>query len=237
VGYVDLHAHFLPALDDGSPDLPTSHSMLAGLRAIGYDTVCATPHQKASQFLPAADHIHGALSATRQVLPDGLELHLGAENYWDEVLFERMRAGTVPRYDDGRAFLFEIPTGELPVRLEETLFQERIKGLLPVMAHPERYRPFWSDLDRVARLGGSIALVVDLGAVAGYHGAQPAKMARRLLEQRIAHAAASDVHSVSDVRSAAEGIAWVRKRLGDDAVRRLMADNPRRILLGELPDP
>ena len=205
--------------------------MLRALHAAGYDLVCATPHQKASQFLPSAADIQAAFADLAPATP--VELHLGAENFWDDVFFDRWRTGQIPAYDQTRAFLFEIPVNEIPLRLEETLFQMETHGLLPVMAHPERYVLPW---DRMTHLAESIALVVDLGALSGYHGPRAGKAAQKLVLDRLAHAAATDVHSVADTRAALEGIAWIKKKLGPAAVSRLCDENPRRILLGELPE-
>jgi protein-tyrosine phosphatase len=240
VGYIDLHSHVLPGLDDGAPDVDASMTMLRALSRMGFEAVCATPHQKASQFLPSLHEVQEAHQAARaRLAAENLPLRLGlaAENYWDDVLFERWRGKTIPSYDDGRAFLFEIPTEETPARMEDTLFQMALEGKLPVMAHPERYRPYWGKEDQLAELGRRVALVVDLGAVAGYHGWRAKGAARRLVSERIAHAVATDVHSPGDTRIAALGIAWIQKKLGPGAVRRLLADNPRAILAGELPDP
>jgi protein-tyrosine phosphatase len=236
MGYLDLHAHVLPALDDGAPDLDTSLTMLRALGAMGYEVVTATPHQKASQFLPPLEKIREAHAGLAGAVP-GLRLALAAENYWDSVFFERWRARAIPSYDDGPAFLFEIPPEELPVHFEETLFQIAVGGKLPVMAHPERYRPFWSDVDRLAAIGRQAALVVDLGALAGNHGWREKSVARRLVADRVAHAVATDVHAPSDLRAAGEGIRWIEKKLGAAAITRLLVDNPRAILAGELPDP
>ncbi len=235
MGYVDLHSHVLPGLDDGAADLGESDAMIRGLIAVGYDIVCATPHQKASQFLPEINDIQVAFAAAQARHP-GLTMKLAAENYWDDVFFGRFKDLSFPRYDNGRAFLFEIPPPVIPARFEENLFRLAQQGLLPVLAHPERYVPFWDDLDRLASLGERAALVVDLGAISGYHGGKVGKMARKLVTEGIAHAAASDVHTSGDVRAAAEGIAWIRKKLGADAEKRLLDENPRQILVGELPD-
>lgn len=205
--------------------------MIRGLHAAGYDLVCATPHQKAAQFLPSAADIQSAYDRISAQAP--LELRLGAENFWDDVFFERWRADAIPRYRPGRAFLFEIPIDEVPLRFEDILFQMELHGLLPVMAHPERYA---IALDRLAELAERIPLVVDLGAVAGYHGPRAHKAAHKLLHERLAHAAATDAHALSDVRAAMEGIAWIKKKLGAETAARLLEENPRRILAGELPD-
>jgi protein-tyrosine phosphatase len=236
MGFVDLHSHVLPALDDGATDLSESDTMLRGLISMGYDIVCATPHQKANQFLPEISDIRAAHAATRARHPK-IDLRLAAENYWDDVFFSRIPDLGFPRYDDKTAFLFEIPPPAVPVAMTETLFRLASRGLLPVMAHPERYTPYWDDLDALADLGQRTALVVDLGAISGHHGWRVGRMARRLVKERLAHAAASDVHTPGDLRAAGEGIAWIKKKLGPEAVTRLLDENPRRILAGELPDP
>ena len=123
----------------------------------------------------------------------------------------------------------------MPPRIENTLFEIRLGGRLPVMAHPERYLAIQDDVARAERLGRSAALLVDLGALDGAHGRPAMKAARRLVEEGLVHAAASDVHSAEDQRTVAAGMAWIRKRLGNEALDRLVAHNPRSILAGELP--
>jgi protein-tyrosine phosphatase len=239
VSFVDLHSHVLPGLDDGSPDEATSLTMLRGLSALGFDTVCATPHQKTGQFLPALGAIRAAHRRVVELLEQGgitLRVPLAAENMWDATLYERIQSDAIPSYDDGVAFLVEFSPAQLPVGLGQNIFDLRRRGKLPVIAHPERYQPLWSAPDQVANLRANCALVVDLGAVAGYHGRREGKAARAYLEQGLAHAAATDVHSPGDLRGAAEGVAWIKKRLGERAVTRLLDENPRRILAGEHPD-
>ena len=236
MGFVDLHSHVLHALDDGSPNLPTSLTMLGGLAAIGFDEVCATPHQKAGQFLPDLQHVTRTYEAVVEAIGGRVKMHLAAENMWDDVFFERSQAGTIPSYDGGDAFLFELRPSELPLGLTEHIFRLRMAGKLPVMAHPERYVQLCKDPALIDQLRRDVAFVVDLGAIGGYHGKHEHKHARRLVEDGIAHAVASDAHTPEDVARAAEGIAWIKKRLGPAGVTRLLDDNPRSILAGELPD-
>lgn len=240
MGFTDLHSHVLPALDDGAADLATSRAMLVGLAALGFETVACTPHQKAGQFMPALDAIRTAHAQTLAMVAEhaiALELALAAENMWDEVFYARAEVPEIPSYNDGPAFLLEFPLGpQLPAGVLGSLFQLRMKGLLPVIAHPERYEPLWKDDELLAKLGKECALVVDLGAVAGYHGRRQAKAARAMLKRGVAHAVASDCHSPADVQIAAEGMAWIRRKLGEATLDRLLADNPRQILRGELPE-
>jgi protein-tyrosine phosphatase len=236
--YIDLHCHILPGLDDGAPDLATSMEILGALVRLGFSEICATPHQRNGLFIPTADAIAAALAEFTTLAskshPD-LRMHLGAENYWDEILVERLRKHTVPCYDGRRAFLFEVNPVLLPPRLDEALFEIRLAGCLPVMAHPERYLPVQRDLAFAETLGKQAALVVDLEALAGGHNRAETKAARRLVEDGLAHAVASDMHSPDTEDAVGSGIAWIGKRLGPSGTRRLLEENPRRILGGELP--
>ena len=236
--YIDLHSHVLPGLDDGAPDLATSMEMLGALADLGFAEICATPHQRNGLFIPPADAIDAALAALRAEAGNkrpAMRLRLGAENYWDEILIERLRKHTVPCYDGRRAFLFEVNPVSLPPNLAEALFEIRVGGTLPVMAHPERYLAVQHDLGFAETLGKQAALVVDLEALAGGQNRGETKTARRLVEEGIAHAVASDLHSPETKDAVASGIEWIRKRCGAGAIAQLLEDHPRRILAGELP--
>jgi protein-tyrosine phosphatase len=238
LGFVDLHSHVLPGLDDGSPDPETTLTMIRGLAALGFDTVCATPHQKTGQFLPSLEAIRRAHQATIAQLAEagvGVRLGLAAENMWDSTLYERMEADSIPSYDDGASFLVEFVPAQLPVGLRQHVFQLRRKKKLPVIAHPERYEEYWSASEKLRELGEDCPLVVDLAALAGHHGRKQGKAARAYLEAGLVHAVASDIHSPADLRGAADGMAWIKKRLGDRRLKTLLDENPRRILAGEHP--
>ena len=236
--YIDLHCHILPGLDDGAPDLAASMEMVRALRGLGFAELCATPHQRNGLFIPTEAAIAQALCEVQaEVGKSDPELHLrlGAENYWDEILVERLRKHTVPCYDGRRAFLFEVNPVLMPPHLGEALFEIRLGGCLPVMAHPERYLSLQRDLGVAEALGKQAALVVDLEALAGGHNRAETKTARRLVEEGLAHAAASDMHDPDTGPAVASGIAWIKKHLDPAGADRLLAENPRRILVGELP--
>jgi protein-tyrosine phosphatase len=239
MGFVDLHSHVLPGLDDGVASLPESLDVLDVLAGAGFEIVCATPHQKVGSWVPTAQAMHDAWSTVNAAL-DGkrpaLELRLGAENFWDELFLERSLDGQQPAYTGGRAFLVEVPPSATPPRLEDQLFRMRTRGLLPVLAHPERYHSLCRQPDRLTAIARTCALVVDLGALDGAHGPVAGEAAQRLVREGRAHACASDAHDVDDARAAAAGIAWIERKLGHAALTRLLDENPRRILQGELPD-
>jgi protein-tyrosine phosphatase len=237
VGFVDLHSHVLYGLDDGAPDEATAIALLDGLAALGITDQCVTPHQRAGVYLPSWERIEATLAAVERVRkPHHPTLRLGAENMWDDVFIARVARDEIPRYRDTSAFLVEIPPPLMPPGMIEQLFRLRIRRMVPVLAHPERYQPLWDDDELARALRSVCAFVVDLGAVGGFHGRRETKAARHLLDTGIACAVATDAHQLGDLQQAAVGIAWIEKKLGHAAVVRLFDHAPRAILAGELPE-
>jgi len=237
MGFVDLHSHVLPGVDDGATDEPTAVAMLDGLGALGITEQCVTPHQKASQYLPSWERIGAALAVVERARkPAHPTLRLGAESMWDDVFMRRVAADQIPYYRDTPAFLVEVPPPLFPPGMLDVLFKLRLRRKVPVLAHPERYHALWDDDELARSLRRVCAFVVDLGAVAGFHGKRETRAARHLLETGLACAVASDAHQIGDLQHAAAGLAWIEKKLGHAAVVRLFDHAPRTILAGELPD-
>lgn len=238
--YVDLHAHYLPALDDGATDREMSLRMVKAIAALGFSDLYATPHQRAGMFMPAREAIAEAfqtVEADARAAGVNAQLGLGAENFWDDVLHRRLRERSVPAYGDSVAFLFEVNPQFMPPAVENELFQMRVAGLLPVMAHPERYVAIQRDISLAEKIGRHAVLMIDLGALDGAHGRAEMKTARKLVLEGLAHAAASDIHRPEDQTTVAAGMAWIRKQLGEAGLETMLAENTRRLLAGEMPEP
>ncbi len=212
--------------------------MVGALTSLGFSDLYATPHQRAGLFMPPPEAITAALEAIADPVAKAfpaLRLGVGAENFWDEVLAERLRTHQIPGYSDSRAFLFEVHPSFMPPRLNEILFQVRLSGRLPILAHPERYASIQRSPASAQELAQKAGLLVDLAALGGSRGRAEAKAARRLVEEGTAHGAASDMHRPDDAKAVAEGMTWVTKHLGEATLDRLLDQNPRRMLAGELP--
>lgn len=237
VGFVDLHSHVLFGLDDGAPDETTALAMLDGLAALGVTEQCVTPHQKASQYLPAWDRVEATFATLQRIRnPRHPTLRLAAENMWDDVFYKRVTENAVPSYAGTNAFLVEIPPPLMPPGMIDQLFKFRMAGKVPVLAHPERYHALWGDDELARSLRNHCAFLIDLGAVGGFHGKKEMKAARHLLESGLAAAVATDAHQIGDLQQAQQGLAWIEKKLGHAAVVRLFDHAPRAILAGQLPD-
>jgi protein-tyrosine phosphatase len=173
-------------------------------------------------------------------------VHLGSEHFFDDVVFGRMLRGDAVPYSlltdetvdpaaspTHRPLLIEFGPTAFPVRVQHRLFDLRRAGLVPVLAHPERYEPVWRDdacLDAV--LDGGAHLLLDVCALVGKYGRAPQRAAEKLLEDDAYEAACSDAHKPSDVEVVVQSIERLESLVGAAEARRLLSDGPRGILGG-----
>ncbi len=236
---LDLHNHVLFGLDDGCRTIDESAALCAAAKAAGHEGFVATPHIRPGMFNNDPEGIRARCAEVRATVEaSGLELHLGAEYYFDADLLKAARAKRLLTLGETSRFvLTEFPSARLPLRYDEVIYEIRLAGYVPVIAHPERCSGVQDDLTGVlATLNHAGALLqLDLGSLVGHYGRSAKKASTELVKRGAYHVAACDLHRPHDV---AEIVApalkqltkLMKKRRLDDGVRRLTADNPRRIL-------
>src|SRR5262249_39497153 len=134
-----------------------------------------------------------------------------------------------------RAVLLEFYEMDFPPMIDHRLFDLKSRRLLPVIAHPERYRCLWTSPGTLERLvdAGSAALL-DTAALVGKYGHRPQKCAEALLERGLYRGACSDAHRPSDVADVLAGMERIEKLYGADEIDFLFRQGPSELLSGKL---
>jgi protein-tyrosine phosphatase len=235
---VDIHSHILPAVDDGADSLETALEMLRRGVAEGIGTAVLTPHLHPEDG-PPQEELHrerfGELQeAVRQAgLP--IEIRLGAEISFRFGLAEVAGWPSGTLVGGGRFALVDLPPGPLSPGLEQGFFELRTSGFRPILAHPERQRHLAKQPERIARLRQQEVLMqIDAGSLTGQFGTRAQQTAEGMVRRGWAEFVASDAHDLEKrpfSLVAARG--RVEKLSGSGEVRRLMVDNPGRVVRGE----
>ncbi|HHN74115.1 MAG TPA: hypothetical protein ENK10_02680 [Acidobacteria bacterium] len=240
---IDTHCHILPGLDDGAADEEAALAMARCAVDGGVETIIATPHMREGDYLNERPRVLEAVASFRKVLErEGIELKIeaGSEVHLGPRLPERVAEGRLLTYGDRRRhLLLECPYRTRPVRLEETIFELKVAGITPVLAHPERIRYFQEDPSRyeeMVRLG-SLGQMTS-SSLLGVFGKPIRELSEKLVRRGLVHVLGSDAHDTEyrppRLRSAARR--WA-ELAGEASARRAVDDYPRALLAGEAIDP
>lgn len=237
-GFVDLHSHWVPDIDDGVRSVDEGLALLRGLRGLGFERVVATPHMRPGMFDNDRARIEAAYAAMHQRIasePGLPALGLASEHYFDDVIFQRLLGGEGIAYPGGKAILIELHAEIFPVRFADRVIDLLRRQLRPVLAHPERYAPVWTRpelLDPIVDAGA--ALQLDVAALAGKYGRRPQRSAEYLLEEGYYYAAGSDAHRPADVDDVRRGIERLTSLAGREEAQFLLSEGPRNLLDGRV---
>jgi protein-tyrosine phosphatase len=221
---IDIHTHLLPGVDDGSPSVEVSAHVLRRFAADGVEVVVCTPHLRASQVAQVADASYaGVLADLVAAVPGAPALRRGWEIMLD-VPGVDLSAPTL-RLGGSSAVLVEFPHSGVPNRAGEELFRLRADGLVPVLAHPERY---WGCTPAIVRTWRQAGTVMQIDAAALLAGGRMGELALMLLQEGLADCLASDNHG--DSRSLAAVREWLTEQGAGELATLLTTINPRRLL-------
>ncbi|HVP60886.1 MAG TPA: CpsB/CapC family capsule biosynthesis tyrosine phosphatase [Myxococcaceae bacterium] len=235
-GFVDLHCHLLPGVDDGARTPEDALEMARALVDVGVSTVAVSPHARAG--CAPLDVCRERLVELRRALGEAaipLTLELGAENALVEDGFlDSLGTPAARPVHRGPYVLVELPYAAPVPALPTLVFQMMRKGVVPLLAHPERclelQRP--GRAQEVVALGARLQL--DLGALSGRYGPVARRTARSLLDDGLYAVAATDLHAPAGARRWMErALSDLRGCAGDSTVDRLFRDGPVRVLGGE----
>jgi protein-tyrosine phosphatase len=231
-GFIDIHCHLLPGLDDGPRTPDVAVHMCALAQAAGTVAVIATPHANhrfvfdPQQAAARRSELEANLERPLRLF-GGCEVELSYEML--PAVFEHPAAYTLA---GSRYLLVELMPTSLPPNLERVFSRLLDRGVVPVLAHPERHALLLARLERleswVAR-GVLVQLTAD--ALTGRRGARVQGLAVELLRRRLAHFVASDGHDpVRRPPRLLDAYRAVHEGLSPQLADRLFIHNPRAVL-------
>ena len=224
---IDVHTHLLPGVDDGSKSLDASVEVLQRFSREGVTTVVCTPHLEASRAHEAPHAKHDELLAQLSAASPGPpELRRG----WEILLDAPGVDLTDPRLGLGgsTARLVEFARLGIPANGDKDLARIRDSGLVPVVAHPERY---WGCTPQMVARWKAAGAVIQMGVTAILPRNGPRHLAKELLANGLVDLFASDTHA--DRRTLAMARDWLADVTPEANVRLLTAENARRLLADE----
>ena len=236
-GFVDIHCHLLPGIDDGASDFEESLAMARLSVDQGVDTVVVTPHQCGAFAHNRGDEIRRRteeLQANLQAAEVPLRVLPGADVRIEDDLIEQLTSGQVLTLGDlGRHVLLELPH-ELYFPLEPVLEGLQRIGMVGILSHPERnagllQRP--ALVDELVLQG--CLMQVTAGSLLGSFGTASQAMAEKMARRGAIHFLSTDAHGPKSRRPRLGDAFNVAKKLaGEQAATLWCREFPRAVAQG-----
>ncbi len=203
-GFVDIHCHILPGIDDGSPDWETSLAMARMAVEQGTRTIVATAHQLGNFAQNRGDTIRQLTELLQQLLDEQqvpLQVLPGGDVRIEDQMLALLGQGDVLSLADLRQHvLLELPH-DLYFPLEGLLEDLQRAGMVGILSHPERNQGILRNPETVAPLVEAGCLMqVTAGSLMGSFGSQSQRLAERMLSEGLVHFVATDAHGITSRR-------------------------------------
>lgn len=196
----DIHSHLLPGLDDGVTTVEESILVIEGMRSMGIQKAITTPHVMHDTYRNTPEGIRDALSKVQDALKQAsipFKLEAAAEYYFDEGFLDKLKQPEKLMCFGNRHVLFELSFLNEPSVLIDSVFQMQMSGLVPVLAHPERYLFFHRKKDQLSDLHRrGVLFQLNINSLGGYYGEEARKMAEWMVDQAMVDLIGSDCHGM-----------------------------------------
>ena len=230
---IDLHCHLLPGVDDGSRTIEQSVRVLQAMKEAGVTGVCLTPHHTVGRISrglpPSHDEAFASLSA---VVPEGISLCRGVELMLDRPIPPDIREHPGLTLGGSRHILVEFTSGAAIPAVANALYQIVQTGLVPVLAHPERYR---ACTPQAVSHWKAIGALMQVDATTLLSGRGRGQRAREILAFGLADIIAADNHG--DERTIGAGYRFLCEAGGAFQADLLAVKNPGAILADGVIEP
>ena len=225
----DMHCHIVPGVDDGSTDVGVSADLIEAMQRWGIKRILASPHVTQNTFENDHSTIDPAMEALRTELKargNGIEVLNHAEYRIDELLMQRLESGDIMTLPNG-FILIENSFMQEPWNLETLIFDLQVKGMQPILAHPERYSYYYNRKDRLKELHKTgLMFQINLLSLAGAYGKAERKAAEYLIKEGLVDFIGTDLHRSSHV-DAIDAYLLTREAQADMAALAPMLKNDR----------
>ncbi len=246
---IDIHCHILPEMDDGPKNWDDTIEMCRIAVSDGIKEIVATPHITPGLYQNGPDEVRRMVGELRKRITEldlPLAAHPGADVRFTADLPQCVDNNRVPLLGAQggvrRYLLCEFPAQMVPPNSQHVFFELQLRGITPIITHPERNAELQTDLDLLYKFicGGALAQVTADSLTGGFSPGV-AIVARRMLALNLVHIIATDAHSPSHRKPCLhDGVTAAAAVIGAHRANEMVTVVPAAIVAGlpiEVPEP
>lgn len=196
---IDIHSHVLPGIDDGADNLETSLEMLKLACEKGIDSIIATPHyHKGNYDNFYEDVVKATENLNLKAYEAGIHIKVlpGQEVFLDKYTPKLYKEGILGGLNNSKFMLVETSMMNMAKDVLDIVYELRLLGVVPILAHPERYKYVIEKPEIInAFIKEGCLFQINTGSINGFFGGNVQKTSERLIKHGICSFVASDAHS------------------------------------------
>ena len=200
-GFIDIHSHLLPGIDDGAKDLEHSIALIEKMASYGISNFITTPHVLGDVYPNSSAIIIAKLKEVQNELTkrglSNISIQAAAEYMLDEQFSKLLEQDDLLPLKDNY-ILVEMSYLSPPINLFDMLFEIQLKGYKPVLAHPERYVSYHKNFKVFQKLKTAGCLFqLNLLSLTEHYGKGVQKTTTRLLVENMYDFVGTDAHHLN----------------------------------------
>ena len=238
-GFVDLHCHILPALDDGAKDMDKTKEMLKIAYEEGIRRIIATPHFFASKKSASLERIEETIREVESRMEEWgfyIKLYPGNEIYYRSEVAELLEEGKIATMAGSQYVLVEFDPMTEYSYLRDGILKLDSYGYIPILAHTERYECLFEKKERLQRVKDHGGLIqVNASSFQGGMFDEMAKRAKYIMKNDLLDFIGTDAHSTGKRSPRMKDTAsYLYKKLGNHKAEKILVHNPQAVIKGEV---
>lgn len=235
---IDVHSHIIPKIDDGATSFEESYTMFNEAVKTGFTDIIATSHYIEDYYETDCVERQAWIEAMNKALKENninLNIHSGNEIYITQNLVKLIKEKKASTLAGSKYVLFELPMNNNIVYLNETIFEIKSSGFVPIIAHPERYAFVQRNPNMLIDLiKQGVLFQGNYASIIGRYGNHAKNTIKKLLKANMIHFLGTDCHRKNDIYIQMNDIIQeLEKLLGVEMLEKLTTINPSHIIKNE----
>lgn len=196
---IDIHSHIINEIDDGSKSIEMTINMLKKAEQSGTTDIIATPHFMRGRFEVEYKDVVKKVEELREIAKENnidINIYAGQEVYYSKNILDYYNDNMIGTINNTKYMLIEFPMLEFNIdEAINTIYELQIRGITPIIAHPERYKQFIKKHSMINSLiKEGMLFQLNAGSLTGAFGKEVKKTATKYLENNIYSFIGSDAH-------------------------------------------
>ena len=129
-GFVDIHSHILPGIDDGAKNVKESMKLISEMKQLGFGKIYATPHTYPGLFNNTKKSIYESYNKLRDFTKTNMdEIKISSEYYVSENIYKNIEKKNLLTIGSNH-ILIEIGFQNMPMITYDFIF--KLQNLNPL---------------------------------------------------------------------------------------------------------